>query len=114
MEMWAKLAEDDEEFQSESNKVFDNPAFKESDKEFTLDSYDNYFNMKLTLDRGGDRTEFARVKKRPKEANGRPIGIANDNPILDLRIYEVEYRDGYVAAMKANVIAENLFTQVDQ
>ena len=70
--------------------------------------------MELTLDRGGDRPELARVKKRLKDANGRPIGVANDNPILDSRMYEVEYRDGYVAAMAANVIAENLFAQVDQ
>ena len=40
--------------------------------------------------------------------------MANNNPILDSRIYEVEYCDGYVAAMSANVISENLFTQVDQ
>ena len=29
-------------------------------------------------------------------------------------MYEVEYCDGYVAAMVASVIAENLFVQVDQ
>ena len=29
-------------------------------------------------------------------------------------MYEVEYRYGYVAAMAANVIAENLFSQFDQ
>ena len=38
----------------------------------------------------------------------------NDNTILDLRMYKVKYRDGYVVAMSANVIAENLFTQVHQ
>ena len=40
--------------------------------------------------------------------------MANDDPILDLRMYEVEYCDGYVSAMAANIIAENLFAQVDQ
>ena len=54
------------------------------------------------------------MNKGLKDANGRPIGLANDNPILDSRIYEVKYRDGYVAEMEANVIAENLFTQVDK
>ena len=38
----------------------------------------------------------------------------NYNPILDSRIYEVEYPDRYVVAMAANIIAKNLFTQVDQ
>ena len=54
------------------------------------------------------------MKKSLEDANGRPIGVANDNPILDSIMYEVEYRDGYIAAMAANVITENLFTQVDQ
>ena len=60
--------------------------------------------MELTLDGSRDRLEFARLKKRLKDANRRPISVANDNPILDSRMYEVEYRDGYVAAMAANVI----------
>ena len=40
--------------------------------------------------------------------------MANENPILELIIFEVEYRDGYVAIMTANVISENLFAHVDQ
>ena len=70
--------------------------------------------MELTLDRGGYRPEFSRVQKRLKEANWRPICVANDNPILDSIMYEVEYRDGYVATMVANVIYGNLFSQVGQ
>ena len=54
------------------------------------------------------------MKKRLKDANGRSIGGANDNLILDLIMYGVEYCDGYVAEMAANVIAENLFVQFDQ
>ena len=68
--------------------------------------------MKLTLDQVGDRPEFTTVKKILKNANKRPICMANENPILDSRMYEVEYHDGYVAAMAANVIAENLFAQM--
>ena len=54
------------------------------------------------------------MKKRLKDANGRPIGVANDNPILDLRMYEVEYCDGYIAEMASKIIDENLFAKVDQ
>ena len=50
MEMWSELAEDDKDFQSEFNKVFENPAVKEAEEEFTPDSYNNYVNMELTLD----------------------------------------------------------------
>ena len=66
MEMWSELAEYDEDFQSEFKKVFYNPAVKEADKELSHDSYDNYVNVELKSDRGGDRTEFARAKKRLK------------------------------------------------
>ena len=45
------------------------------------------------------------MKKRLKDANGIPTRVANENPILDSRMYGVEYRDGYLAAMAANVIA---------
>jgi hypothetical protein len=45
--------------------------------------------------------------------DGIPIGTANDNPVLDSRIYEVEFPDGYKTSMAANVTAENLFAQVD-
>ena len=57
---------------------------------------------------------MAIVKKILKDSNGIPIVLANDNPILDSRIYEFEYHDGYIVAMSSNLIAENLFTQVDQ
>jgi len=45
--------------------------------------------------------------------DGNPIGVRNNNPILDTREYEVEMPDGSTAAYAANVIAENLFSQVD-
>ena len=93
MEMWAGLAEDDEDFQSEFNKVFDNPSIKKADEELTPDSYNKYVNMELILDQGGDRPEFARAKKRLKDTNRILISVANYNPILELIMYEVEHRD---------------------
>ena len=54
------------------------------------------------------------VKKILKDTNRRLIGVDNDKPILDSRIYEVEYHDGYVAEIAANAFADNLFTQFYQ
>ena len=65
--------------------------------------------MELELDRHDNRPEFARVNKRLKDKDGRPIGIAADNPILETRMYEVEYSDGYKTVMKTNAIASNIF-----
>ena len=88
--MWDELAENDKYFKEEFKKVFNNPDVQEADDGFMDNLYDQYVNMELTLDQGVNRPEFARVKKKLKDANGRTIGVANDNPILDSRIYEVE------------------------
>jgi hypothetical protein len=36
------------------------------------------------------------------------------NPILDTRVYNVEFPDGHTEVFAANAIAENMFAQVDQ
>ena len=46
--------------------------------------------MELTLPHKESQT-WAKVTKRLRDANGLPIGTANENPILDSRVYEVEY-----------------------
>ena len=58
--------------------------------------------------------QYANFTKRLRDADGIPIGMANENPILDSRMYEVEYQDGTKASLVVNYIAENLFLQVDQ
>ena len=69
--------------------------------------------MELSLPRDGVDATFTRVTKRLKDANGLPIGTSHENPILDTRVYEVEYTDGHKASMEANAVAMNLFSQVD-
>ena len=69
--------------------------------------------MEVALPRDGEGPEFAKVIKRLRDANGIPIGTANDNPILDTLLYEVEYLDGHKASLAANTIAENIFAQID-
>ena len=108
---WDELLTHDEDFANEFNRVFDNSAVLEQDD--IDDESDNYVNMELTVDDGSENPQLARVTKRLKDASGHPIGTANDNPVLDTRLYEVQYMDGYKTAMTANNIAENLFSQID-
>ena len=61
--------------------------------------------MELAIDRGSDHAEFSKVSKRLKDHRGNPIGTANDNPMLDTRMHEVEYHDGSKQASSTNVIA---------
>ena len=70
--------------------------------------------MELAIPQGDSlEPRLARVTKRLKDANGLPIGLANENPILETRMYEVQYIDGEKASLAANSIAENLFAQID-
>ena len=102
----------DPAFQEEFGNVLANDAIPEAD--FTPDAYDQYLHMEIALPRGEDgRMEYARVTKRLCDNSGTPIGVANNNPILDTRAYEVEWHDGHREQMFANTIAENLFAQVD-
>ena len=61
-----------------------------------------------------DGPEFAIFNKILNDKDIRPIGIAEDNPILDARMHEVEYFDGYKTSMTANLIASKLSSQVEQ
>jgi hypothetical protein len=71
--------------------------------------------MELALPRGDNgQMVHARVTKRMRDNEGMPIGMASDNPLLDSRKYEVEYVDGNVEELTANIIAENLIAQVDE
>ena len=69
--------------------------------------------MELAIPRDGGDTTFAHVTKRLKDANRLPIGTSHDNPILDTRVYEVEYAYRHKAPMADNAITMNLFAQVD-
>ena len=104
----------DSEFVEEFGRTINDPMIKEADQDFTPDSFDDtYLNMELALPREGGEIQFGRVVKRLRDKDGLPIGTANDNPILDSRLYEVEFQDGYKTSLAANAIAENLFAQID-
>ena len=47
------------------------------------------------------------------DADGKPLGVPGHNPLLDNRVCKVEFVDGEVEILTANVIAENLLAQVD-
>lgn len=115
LEDWEDLLEEDDDFANEFNRLFDNNMVLEADDEFDPDTYDTYLNMELSIPTGdGPHPKHARVTKRLKDHRGNPIGIPNDNPILDTRMYEVELIDGQKQALSANAIAENMFASVDE
>ena len=101
--------DEDIDFVEEFHSVVSNSKIKEADEEFTPDTYDDrYLNMELAVPRGDNpNPQYAKVTKRLRDADGIPIGTVNENPILDSRMYEVEYQDGTKASLAANYIVEN-------
>ncbi|KAI2502898.1 Reverse transcriptase (RNA-dependent DNA polymerase) [Fragilaria crotonensis] len=63
--------------------------------------------------RQGGEAKKATVIGRKRDHDGRPIGKRHANPLLDTRLYEVEFPDGSTEAIAANLIAENMLSQVD-
>ena len=105
---------DDPDFQEEFSNVTSNEKVNEDDDHFPPDTYDSYLSVERALPQGDSlETRMARVTKRLKDANGIPIGTADNNPLLDMRMYEVEYLDAERTSLSANHIAENMFPQVD-
>lgn len=62
----------------------------------------------------GGEMRLSTITGRKRSADGSPIGLANQNPFLDTRQYEVQFPDGSTEAFNANTIAENLYSQVDE
>ena len=78
-----------------------------------LDSLDNYINAKVVIPGRDAVPVLATVRNRKRDAAGNPIGTSHSNPILDTRIYELEFPDGRVEEYSLNVIVENLVAQTD-
>ena len=80
--------------------------------EYTPEAYDEYLAAGVVLPLGGEAKK-ATVTKRTVDAHGVPVGVRHSNPMLDTRMYDVTYPDGSTDSIAANLIAENLYSQVD-
>jgi len=74
--------------------------------------HDKLLGMRLSLPFDGELRP-AIIKSRKRSVDETLIGEDNTNPMLDTRIYEVDFDDGNYYDYSANVILENLYEQVD-
>jgi len=75
---------------------------------------DKYIGVSVLLPRS-DSYNDAVIKKRKRTADGNYlIGKEDTNPILDTRIYEVEFTDGGIGEYSTNMIAESLYSSCDE
>jgi hypothetical protein len=77
------------------------------------DAVDKYLNVELIMNMGTNDERRGRVIKRSRGLDGESVGRAHANPLFDTREYEVEFTDGTYEKYQANIIAENMFAQVD-
>ena len=83
-------------------------------KEDVTSNAPSYVGMEFGLPRDDfEELQFAKVKKEITDEEKTPVGRANNNPILDSRMFEVEYLNGQIEILSANIIAENVLSQVD-
>ncbi|KAI2507356.1 Reverse transcriptase (RNA-dependent DNA polymerase) [Fragilaria crotonensis] len=109
---------EDSSFYDDFTRVIDDAQLKHADEEFAKNTEvtsDPYVGMEMAMTRGAEgELVHATVRKRVRDEDGTPVGTAHSNPLLDSRKYEVEYVDGHVEELTANLIAENLIAQVDE
>jgi Reverse transcriptase (RNA-dependent DNA polymerase) len=77
------------------------------------DAYDKYISARMYLPDSEGIAKLAKVIRRKRDGDGKLIGKSHPNPILDTSLYEVEFEDGLTGTYAANIIAENIFEQVD-
>jgi hypothetical protein len=85
--------------------------------EYSAKAYDQYISttkVLLLLPHGGESTHATITRGRQRDEDGNPIWRRNANPLLDSRVCEVKFPDGSIEAITANLIAENIFLQVDE
>ena len=61
-----------------------------------------------------DKIKKGKVKQIHKGPDGKVTGIFNKNPLLNSIIYDVEFPDGTIREYAANIIAENIYSSLDE
>jgi hypothetical protein len=111
---------DDNEF--EEYEDLDEPKMTVPDIEDSVDArgkllnqqpaYDKILHSEVSLQLG-ENMSVGRVTRRAIGPDGIVEGTYDENPFLNTMIYEVEFPDGQLKDYAANVIAENMLSQVD-
>ena len=83
---------------------------RECNDEPTPITYATYICAEVVLPKGNNLASGT-VKPKVKDCEGQPIGKADKSPILDTKVYNVEFSDGENAEVGATIIAEYMYAQ---
>ena len=107
-----------EEFGNDDEKARSIPEIED-----TLDAHGRLLNQQPAYDKLihndlqlqlGENVQTAKVIQRYLGPDGVIVGTYDDNPALNSIVYDVEFPDGTIREYSANVIAENMLTQIDE
>ena len=77
------------------------------------DTYDMYIGAKVLLPNAVGDERMGKVVKKLCKNNGASSNTVSYNPLHDTALYEVQFPSGLTERIQANIIAENMFVQVD-
>ena len=77
-----------------------------------MPAYDKILHAEVSLQLG-EEMAVGKVTRRALGPDGRVTGTYDDNPMMNSMVYEIEFADGQIKEYAANIIAENMLTQVD-
>jgi len=96
------------------NIINDTGVPDEDESQIDFDTNYAHISMEIGLPRGpGGNIQRAVVKRRAIGEDGMSLGVASSNPLENTRLYEVEFVGGDKELLSANVITENLLSQID-
>ena len=82
-----------------------------SDEERAANFYDQYIGAEVLIPNQKCEKIMGKVKKRDRY-DDKSTGKGNYNTMNDKSLYKVEYTDGTTEQLTANIIAENMMSQV--
>ena len=87
------------------------PELSEAD-DIQHEAYDKYISARVCV-KQGDNMAYGTVTRRKRDGDGNLIGGSNTNPWLDTSVYEVDFDSGETEAFTANIIAEAIYSRLD-
>ena len=99
-------------YEAYEDDVDDSIGYVSDDDDVMPETLNSYIGAEVVLPMGNENLS-GKVKARKRSQDGTLKGTAHQNPVLDTCTYEVEFHDGQVAKVGANMIAENMWAQCD-
>lgn len=105
--------EDDDEVRFPWSSELSDLSPYDDTNEKAIEEMDEYVNTHFQMMNEEGIPILVKVKGRKRDQHGNLVGERNPNPILDTRVFNVEYPDGRMEEVSTNVIAESLFSECD-